>query len=97
MEFVRDGKKCNMKFLDADVKRQVASVSAIANEGHIVVFGPQESYIEKTSTGQRIPMSGRNGVFVVQLGAQAGSRTSKIVGFDEPNTNERMSIFRRPA
>ena len=27
--FVRDGKKCNMKFLDTDVKRALASVSAM--------------------------------------------------------------------
>ena len=27
LEFVRGGKKCNMKFLDADVKRPLASVS----------------------------------------------------------------------
>ena len=29
LEFVWDGKKCNMRFLDADVKRPLASVSVI--------------------------------------------------------------------
>ena len=43
LDFIRDGKKCNTNFLDADVKRPLASVSAIVNEGNIVVFGPQES------------------------------------------------------
>ena len=30
------------------------------------------------------------------LDAQAGSRMTKNVGFDEPNTNEMMPVFRRP-
>ena len=46
-----------MKFLDADVKRPLASVRAIVDEGNIVVLGLQESYIENTSTGERIPMN----------------------------------------
>ena len=33
LEFVRDGRKCTMKFLDADVKRPLASVSATVDEG----------------------------------------------------------------
>ena len=55
LEFVRDVKKCNKKFLDAGVIGQLASVSAIVDEGNVVVFGAEESYIEHTSTGQRIP------------------------------------------
>ena len=35
LEFVRDGKTCNMKFLDADVKRPLASVSAIVVESGV--------------------------------------------------------------
>ena len=38
LEFIRDGMKCSMKFLDADVKRPLASVSAIVDEGNVVVF-----------------------------------------------------------
>ena len=92
--FVRDGKKCNMKFLDSDVKRPLASICAIIAEGNIVVFGLQESYIENTSIGQRIQMSRRQGVFVVQLDARACTMSMKSVIFDEPNTD---SFFRRPA
>ena len=94
LKFVRRGKQCNMKCLDADVKRLLVSVSAMVDAGNIVVFGPRESYIDNTSTGQRIPMSRRIGVFVVQLDAQTGSRTAKTAKFDEPNTD---SVFRRPA
>ena len=45
-----------MKFFFADVKRPLASVSATVDEGNIVVFGSQDSYIENTSTGQRSPL-----------------------------------------
>ena len=51
-----------MKFLDADVKRPLASVSAIVDEGNVVVFGQHKSFIENVSTGQRIPMCRRNRV-----------------------------------
>ena len=52
---------CGRKFLDAEVKSPLAP-----DEGNIVVFRPQESYIENTSTGQRIPMGRRKSVLVVQ-------------------------------
>ena len=64
LKFVRDGKECNMKFLDADVQTASASVSATVDEGSIVVFGPQESYIENTSIGRRIQMARRQDVFL---------------------------------
>ena len=35
LAFVRDGKKCNMKFLGADEKRPLASVSSIVDEGNM--------------------------------------------------------------
>ena len=89
LDFFRDRKKCNMIFLGADVKRPLASVSAIVDEGNIVLLEPQESYIENTSTGQRIPTIRRQGVFVVQLDAR-GTITTKTVKFDEPKTD---SVF----
>ena len=57
-----------------------------------MVFGPQESY-----TGQAISTSRRKGVFVVHLDAQAGSRTTNNVRFDEATTNEMTPGFRRAA
>ena len=35
-----------MKFLDAYVKKTVGFRSAIVDEGSVVWFGPQESYVE---------------------------------------------------
>ena len=49
MEPIRDGRKCNKKFLDFNIKRLLTSVSASVGEGHIVVFGQQESNIENAS------------------------------------------------
>ena len=91
------GKKCNMKFVHVGVKRPLASVSANVDEGNLVVCGPQDSYIEITSIGQRIRMNRRKGVVEVQLDARMGSRTTKTVRFDEPNTDGREPISRRPA
>ena len=68
-------------------------MSAIVDGGNVVLCRPQDSYIENPSTGQRSPMSGRKGVFVMQLKAQAGA-DAKMVRFDEPNSN---SVFRRLA
>ena len=97
LEFIRDGTKCSMKFLDVDVKTPLASVSAIVDEGNVVVFGQHESFIENTSTGQRIPMCRRNGVFVMRLDAQPCQKAAKSVRFSEENANERTSVCNRLA
>ena len=97
LEFIRDGMKCSMKFLDADVKRPLASVSAIVDEGNVVVFGHRESFIENVSTGQRIPMCRRNGVFVMQLDTQPCQKTTKSVRFNEEDATRKTSGFRRLA
>ena len=78
VEFVGDGKECSMKFLHADVKTPLASVGAIVDEGNIVMFGPQEPYIEKTSTGQR-GFDEQEERRVCELDAPAGTRTTKTV------------------
>ena len=62
LEFLREGKRCCMKCLDADVKKPLASVSSIVDDGNKFVFGQQESYIENESTGLKIsdePEEGR--------------------------------------
>ena len=59
-----------MRFLDAYVKRPLASKSATVDEGNVAVSGHHESFIENTNTAQKIPMCRRNGVFVMRLDAQ---------------------------
>ena len=58
LEFIRDGMKCSMKFLDADVKRPLASVSAIVDEGNVVVFGHHKSFIVNVSTAREFQCAG---------------------------------------
>ena len=59
LNFKRGGKQCAMKFLDADVKRPLAAVSAIVDEGNTVVFSTRGSYIENDLTKDRIPWCAR--------------------------------------
>lgn len=65
LTFHRAGRKCTMNFLDADVKKPLAAVSAIVDEGNTVVFGAKGSYIENDIT--RIPMVRKHGVYVIKL------------------------------
>ena len=97
LEFVRDSKKWSMRFLDADFKRPLASVSPIVVSGKVAVFGQHESFIENKNIGQMVPMSRRNVVFVMWLDAQLCWKAAGSVVFDEENTNERLSVFRWPA
>ena len=96
LELVRDGKKCNMKFLDSDVKRPLASVSAMVDEGNVVVFGPHESYVESTSTGQWFPMKQE-----ARRVCGAAGRTSwykmSTKTVDSLMIRTRNAVFRRPA
>ena len=89
--------KCSMKFLDADVRRPLASVSAIVDVGNVVVFGQRESFIENMSTSKRIPMCRMSGVFVMRLDAQLCQKATKSVRFSEEDATRKMSVFRRLA
>ena len=53
LEFVRGGRKCSMKFLDADVTRPMASVSAILDEGNRSSVRFDTGHV---ATGRNIPM-----------------------------------------
>ena len=97
LAFERGGRRSNMKFLDADVRRPLASVSAIVDEENVVVFGPQEAYIENTSTAQRIPMCRRKGVSVVQLDVRESPKKVESKTPDESDTHEGILVFRRLA
>ena len=91
LEFSWNGETCNENFLHADVLRPVASVSSIGDGGSIVVIGPWDSYVENRSTGQRMPMSSRNGVFVMQLKALSSTHATRTMRFHEPKMK---SVFR---
>ena len=77
LELVRRCRTCNIKFL-ADDNRLLVSVTVTVDEGHVVGFEPQESNIVRTSSGQRIPMCRKNGVFAVRLDSKARSQKKMI-------------------
>ena len=56
-----------MKFLDADVKRPLGSVSAMVDGGNRVVFSKGGSYVENEVTKEKIPMRRKGGVYVMEL------------------------------
>ena len=111
LNFSRGGKRCAMKFLDADVKRPLAAVSAIVDEGNTVVFSARGAYIENDATKERMPMTRKNGVFVLELEAdKVGTKASMDVGavtgedkveedmvFHGRLDDEGMAVFRRRA
>ena len=82
LTFVREGKKCNMKFSDADVQRPLASVRPIVDEGNVVVFRPQrhvhreyEHMPEESEEEERlvVQLDARMGPILANGNLQAGS------------------------
>ena len=68
LEFGLRGRRCGMKFLDADVKKPLLAVSAMEDEGNTVVFSRKWGrYVENDETGERIPMERRGGTYVMIL------------------------------
>ena len=67
VKFLNGGRRCGMKFLVTTVRKPLAAVSAIVDEGNIVVFGPDKygSYIQNIATGDRMPMRRKKGTFVI--------------------------------
>ena len=57
LEFEEGGRHCGMRFLDSDVRKPLAAVSAMNDEGNTVVFSRKwGNYIENDGTGKRIPL-----------------------------------------
>ena len=94
LHFRREGRKCVMRFLDADVRRPLGSVSAIVDEGNSVVFSRRESYIMNDATGEKIPMRRKGGVFVIELEAdETTGKRGVVMGAEEQGEK----VFRRQA
>jgi len=74
IQFVKDGRKCGMKYLITDVTKPLAAVSAMVDEGNRVVFDSEGSYVECKKTGQRIYMKRSNGTFVMELEVDTGKK-----------------------
>ena len=57
LQFEEKGKQCGMRFLDSDVKKPLATVSAMNDEGNTIVFSKKwGNYVENDLTGEKIRM-----------------------------------------
>ena len=65
----KEGMLMNMRFAACKVERALGSVSAICKQGHTIVFNgpehPDGSYIQNLSTGEKIHLQHKDGVFVL--------------------------------
>ena len=104
LEFKMSGKRCGMRFLDADVKKPLGAVSAMVDEGNTVVFSRKwGSYVENDETSERIPMIRKGGTYVMLLEGivdQEAKQKKKAVDMEvnsmsEDAAKEDTGVFRR--
>ena len=71
LEFEEKGRNCGMRFLDCDVKKPLAAVSAMIDEGNTVVFSNKwGSYVENDKTGEKIAIKRAGNTFEMVLKAK---------------------------
>ena len=97
VKFVNDGRHCAMKFLVTTVKKPLAAVSSIVDEGNVVVFGPGKdgSFIQNVATGERIMMRRKKGTFVINAdfgAAAAAKQVQKKVAFGSEDDGGRRPM-----
>ena len=99
-----DGRKCGMRYLITSVKKPLAAVSSIVDEGNRVVFDTDDSYVECKATGERIPLKRKNGTFVMELEVEmekaAGRKTPSDkmdVGRVSQGAQGSQKLFQRQA
>ena len=63
VKFEAAGRTCGMIILVTDVKKPLAAVSSVVDEGNVVVFGPGPwgSFIQNVNTGEKIFMERKKG------------------------------------
>ena len=104
LEFRMRGRRCGMRFLDADVKKPLGAVSAMVDEGNTVVFSRKlGSYVENDETSEKIPMIRKGGTYVMLLEGivdQEAKQKKKAVDMEvnsmsEDAAKEDTGVFRR--
>ena len=58
--------RCGLTFQVAKVKKALASVARICDQGNRVVYEAEEGYIENKKSGKRINLERRNNVYVLE-------------------------------
>ena len=87
--FRRDGKKCEMRFWDAEVKKPLGAVSAIVDEGNTVIFSKKKSFIRNDETGEEIVMKRKGGTYVIELNAEEALWQRNVETLAEVRTLEK--------
>ena len=78
VRFEKDGVECGMRYLITDVKKPLAAVSSMVDEGNRVVFDAEGSFIENKATGKRIELERANGTFVMKLNIDTGKKEDRM-------------------
>ena len=89
LNFTRGETRCEMKFLDADVRKPLGAVSAIVDQGNTVVFSKGRSYIKSDTTGERIPVVRSGGTYVIQVEGET-EKAEKGTKYLEVNAEEEI-------
>ena len=89
LNFTRGKKRCEMKFLDADVRKPLGAVSAIVDQGNTVVFSKGRSYIKNDTTGETIPVVRSGGTYVIQVEVET-EKVEKGTKYLEVNAEEEV-------
>ena len=79
----KDGRKCGMHYLVTNVKKPLASVSAIIDQGNKVVFDTEGSYVENKQTGERIKLKRKNGTFIMKLEVEGNNKKKDVTNDDK--------------
>ena len=56
-----------MEFVVTDVTKPLAAVSAIVEAGNRVVFDKQGSFVQNTTTGERIELTCEKGTYTMEV------------------------------
>jgi hypothetical protein len=86
IKFETDGRRCAMKFLVTDTKKPLAAVSAIVDEGNVVVFGPGPwgSFIQNVTSGEKIFLQRKKGTYVMKVTYEGAPQKPKDDGGNRP-------------
>ena len=105
LEFISEGQDCGMHFLDTEVRKPLAAVSAMEDAGNTVVFSRGGSYVQNDLTGKRIPLERRGGTYVMKLEMKDGKKRGmskkettdmEIEGIEDEEMNgNKKEVFRR--
>ena len=95
--FKRGGRKCEMRFWDAEVKKPLGAVSAIVDEGNTVVFGKKRSFIRNDATGEEIEMKRKGGTYVIELSTEAvvKGKRMEVHGLEDGDEEKLEELIRK--